>query len=338
MQTKRKTIGRTLSAVSPVFPAAEAAESRRFILKSGKSALFHLVHIPAEELEERTFVRFSVNGRDQSALTPESLTDITRTLSLQQFFPAIGYRTHGKTEILDGSRRRAAALLCQVGLNVLVTDTEISTDDARQLAADIQTAKEHNLREIGLRLMQLREKGMSQKEIAASEQLSAAKVTRAIQAASVPSDLIALFPVQSELGHNDYRLLLLIDSLIKSEALSRKTLLKEMNDKVNTLINNGQTIPDELKKIILSELKALTDNLMRRNKPDVAVVVPLRTFNDKNMYARKRAKDRGFSYEFNRVPKALQDELDKEIQKVLTRYYAGEADSHEMRADEQVAD
>lgn len=324
MQTKRKTIGRTLSAVSPVFPPADAGEARRFILKSGKSAVFHLVYIPAEELEERTFVRFSVNGRDQSALTPESLTDITRTIKLQQFFPAIGYRVHGKTEILDGSRRRAAALLCHVGLSVLVTDTEISSDDARQLAADIQTAKEHNLREIGLRLVQLREKGMSQKEIAVSEQLSAAKVTRAIQAASVPDDLITLFPVQSELVHNDYRLLLLIDRMIEAEALSRKALLEEMNDRVNSFISNGLTAPDELKKIILSELKALTDKLVLKNKPDAAEVIPFRMFDDKNTYARKRIKGRGFSYEFNRVPKSLQDALDKEIQAVLAGYYGPE--------------
>lgn len=325
MQTKRKTIGRTLSAASPAYPVADTGGEQRFILKSGKSAVFHLVHITAEELEERTFVRFSVNGRDQSALTPESLTDITRTIKLQQFFPAIGYRTHGKTEILDGSRRRAAALLCHVGLTVLVTDTEISSDDARQMAADIQTAKEHNLREIGLRLVQLREKGMSQKEIAVAEQLSAAKVTRAIQAASVPNDLISLFPVQSELIHNDYRLLLLIDSLIETEELSRSTVLSEMNDRVNALISNEQCAADELKKIILSDLKALTDKLVLRNKPDVVEIIPFRTFDDKNTYARKRLRGRGFSYEFNRVPKLLQDKLDKEIQSVLARYYAPDA-------------
>lgn len=87
-------------------------------------------------------------------------------LSYNNFFPAIGHKINGKIEILDGSRRRAAALLCHVGLSVLVTDSEISNDDARQLALDIQTSKEHNLREVGLRLLKLREKGMSQKEIA----------------------------------------------------------------------------------------------------------------------------------------------------------------------------
>lgn len=109
-------------------------------------------------LGSETTVNFLVNGRDQSALTKESVSDIIRTINLQRLFPAIGRRIDGKIEILDGSRRHAAAIFCGVGLDILVTNTNISLGDARQLAADIQTAREHNIREIGLRLIQLREK------------------------------------------------------------------------------------------------------------------------------------------------------------------------------------
>lgn len=59
---------------------------------------------------------------------------------------------------------------------------------------DIQTAKEHNIREIGLRLLSLKESGLNQKEIAEQEGLSQAKVTRAVQAATVPQELIDLPP------------------------------------------------------------------------------------------------------------------------------------------------
>lgn len=133
-----------------------------------------------------TYVELETNGRDQEALTEASLVDITRTIGLQQFFPAIGRRINNKIEILDDSHRRVAALIKTVGLNVLVTDVSISLADARQLASNIQTAKEHNLREVGLRLLLLRENGMNQKEIAAIEGFSTAKVTRAIQATTVP--------------------------------------------------------------------------------------------------------------------------------------------------------
>ncbi|NPB48470.1 chromosome partitioning protein ParB, partial [Shigella sonnei] len=76
------------------------------------------------------------------------------------------------------SRRRAAALLCKVGLRVLVTDDELTVSEAQHLAKDLQTSLEHNIREIGLRLVRLKEAGMNQKQIAEREGLSAAKVTR----------------------------------------------------------------------------------------------------------------------------------------------------------------
>lgn len=321
MQTKRKTIGRTLTASALTHLMTDQKHSQRFILRSGKSAIFYLTDIPANEVADKTFVRFLVNGRDQNALTPESLVDITRTIKLQQFFPAIGHRIDEKIEILDGSRRRAAALLCNVGLSVLVTDTEISNDDARQLAIDIQTSKEHNLREIGLRLLGLREKGMSQKEIAHLENLSEAKVTRAIQAASVSDDIIALFPVQSELVHNDYKLLLNIEKMISAKEIIKKEVIDEVNENIGKTINSQKTSPDELKKLILITLKNLTEQRISKNKKNEILVKPLWNFDDKNTYARKRVKDRGFSYEFNRMPKQLQDELDKSIQTVMAAYF-----------------
>lgn len=322
MQAKRKTIGRTLSATPlPQVSNEQERYSQRFVLKSGQSALFYLEHIPAEELAEKTFVRFLVNGRDQNALTPESLIDITRTIKLQQFFPAIGFRQNGKIEILDGSRRRAAALLCHVGLSVLVTDSEISSDDARQLASEIQTAKEHNLREIGLRLLQLRDKGMSQKEIALHENLSAAKVTRAIQAASVPEYLVSLFPVQAELSYSDYKFLLKIESMIYIKELKHDKIVDDVNKRIDELLNKQQVTSDELKKLILSVLKDTAESLAANKKQDAASVIRLWTFDDKNTYARKRIKDRGFSYEFNRIPKQLQDELDEVIKSHIYQYF-----------------
>lgn len=321
MQTKRKTIGRMLSATTLTNLTMNQDNSQRFILKSGKSAMFHLVHVPAVELESKTFVRFLVNGRDQTALTPESLIDITRTIKLQQFFPAIGYRINNKIEILDGSRRRAAALLCNVGLSVLVSETEISSEDARQLAIDIQTAKEHNLREIGLRLLELRNNGMTQKEIALLENMSAAKVTRAIQAASVPEYLILLFPVQSELNYADYKVLLSVEKIIKSKLLSYENIVQYVNQQVKDLLNEKIVSSDELKSIILKTLKNVTENLAYKKTDDVEKISHLWLFDNKNTYARKRIKDRGFSYEFNRVPKQLQEKLDLMINQAISDFF-----------------
>ncbi|HFR1767336.1 TPA: virulence regulon transcriptional activator VirB, partial [Shigella flexneri] len=78
---------------------------------------------------------------------------------------------------------------------------------ARKLANDIQTAKEHSIRELGIGLNFLKVSGMSYKDIAKKENLSRAKVTRAFQAASVPQEIISLFPIASELNFNDYKIL-----------------------------------------------------------------------------------------------------------------------------------
>ena len=59
-----------------------------------------------------------------------------------------------------------------------MTKDEISVADARQLAIDIQTAREHTLRELGQTASRLCGKNMT-KEIARAENISKAKVTRA---------------------------------------------------------------------------------------------------------------------------------------------------------------
>lgn len=315
--TKRKTIGRTFSTPVTTQPTTSAA-AQTFTLASGKKATFELKTISAEKLEHETYVDLLTNGRDQTALTPESLSDITRTITLQQFFPAIGRYINGKIEILDGSRRRAAALAMQVGLNILVTDTDITTDDAQQLAADIQTAKEHNLREIGLRLLLLRESGFNQTEIAHSQQLSKAKVTRAIQAASVPADMLSVFPVQSELSYNDYKLLLDIAALFKHKKLDIETLIVAVDDAMQS--GTEQLTADEWTKQALKLYREHSAIMVDKPKAEKAKISTLWKFDDKNKFARKRTKGRDFSYEFSRLPKGLQAELDDVIEETLKKH------------------
>ncbi|PJX34367.1 ParB family protein, partial [Klebsiella sp. B-Nf7] len=121
----------------------------------------------------------------------------------------------------------------------------------RQLAKDIQTAKEHNLREIGLRLIALKESGFNQKEIAELEGLSQAKVTRALQAAAVPQDLIALFPVQSELSFSDYKILLEVNEKLSEKGLTPEELIQSVSDRHNAILSDCERPEDEQKASIL---------------------------------------------------------------------------------------
>ncbi|PQV68994.1 ParB N-terminal domain-containing protein, partial [Cronobacter sakazakii] len=81
----------------------------------GRKATCRLESVEPADVAEKTFVRQEPDGREQSALAQESLRDIPRTLKYQQFFPAIGVEADNRVKILDGARRRAAALICHTG-------------------------------------------------------------------------------------------------------------------------------------------------------------------------------------------------------------------------------
>jgi len=320
MSTKRATIGRTFNPSALSDTSSDSSLEQIFTLSSGRRAIFTLQTVPANEVESKTFVVQETNGRDQSGLTPESLKDITSTIRLQQFFPCIGIQREQGIEVIDGSRRRAAAVICHSALNIMVTKSAISADEARKLAKDIQTAKEHNIREVGLRLMALKNTGMSQKEIAQNEGLSEAKVTRAIQAASVSSLLISVFPVQSELGFADYKALGNLEALLNSKELSVESLLDATAPEINMVLADALLAEDEIKNRIIKILARETASMASVTSKDKAVVTNLWSFPDKDRFARKRSKGRMFIYEFNRLPKELQDELDEAMAKVLQKH------------------
>ncbi|HGB6405985.1 TPA: ParB family protein [Salmonella enterica subsp. enterica serovar Oranienburg] len=316
----RKTIGRQLNSQATAEDLSSTERTQYFTLKTGRKVKFSFVSVPASEVSDKTFVNQDINGRDQSALTKESLKEIINTIRSQQFFPCIGVRNGEQIEILDGSRRRAAAIHVHGALDVMVTADKLNAGEARQLAKEIQTAKEHNIREIGLRLLKLKESGMSQKDIAQSEGLSAAKVTRALQAASVPQELISLFPVQSELSLSDYKTLAEIDSHLADKNISYYSLISNISESLDVIISDDHIAEDERKNGILKIIQQGSLSLLNPPLKDKVMITPLWNFSEKDKYARKKVKGRNFSYEFSRLTKEVQQELDQAITDVLNRH------------------
>ena len=314
---KRKTIGGQLNTQASMLEMADTGRSQVYTLKTGRKVTFRFVRVPASEVESKTFVNQENNGRDQLALTRESLKSIIQTIKFQQFFPCIGIKQSEWIEILDGSRRRASAIFVRTGLDVMVTEEHLSADEARQLAKDIQTAKEHNLREIGLRLIALKESGFNQKEIAELEGLS--QVTRALQAAAVPQDLISLFPVQSELSLSDYKLLLEVNEKLGEKGLTPEELIQSVSAQLDAILSEGERPEDEQKASILKLISQASQALINPSPKEKSVVSPLWSFEEKDKFARKRVKGRTLTYEFSRMSKVIQDELDKAINEVLDR-------------------
>lgn len=321
---ERPVLGRTF-AESPLSgkPGVTSPESsQRFTLASGHKVTFIVEVIPADFVESRTYVDQSINGRDQKALSPESLVDITRTLPLQQFFPVIGRQVDERIEVLDGSRRRAAAIICGVGLRIMYTKSDISPEDARQLAADIQTAKEHNIREVGMRLITLRDSGLNQKEIAEQERISPTKVTRAIQAASVPDVLLSVFPIQSELTYPDYKKLLTVAEVAEKKRLELAALVDDVAKEADKLRSEAILQPDDYKNELIKIFNKSIATLTVKPPSNKPVVETLKTFDDRRAYARKKSnsKDRKVTYEFSRISKEVQEKIDEAIREIIKHY------------------
>ena len=289
---------------------------KTFTLKSGKQAKFVKTVVLSGEIESKTFVDSSVNGRDQAMLSPESVSDISRTIKLQQFFPAIGREVNGRIEILDGTRRRAACIYNNVKFEILVTKDDIELSDARQLAKDIQTAREHSLRELGKRLEVTYGTSMTKEEIAQAENLSPAKVTRAFQAAAVPDEMVAVFPVINAISLSDYHFLL----KLAEEANNKQRSVTELMEKVQHRLKTMPDYPAIDKSKILAVIRAESKSLIVRPTRTVQTE-KLREFSDRNQFARKKidSKKRLVVYEFSRISAEAQSEIDEAIKRILER-------------------
>ena len=328
MKKEMVKLGRQLGNSSFSKMMSESDSERVFTLKSGAQARFVLTKFLHDDIEAQTFVDAAVNGRDQAFLTRESVSDISRTIRLQQFFPAIGREVDGRTEILDGSRRRAACLYNGTAFEVLVTRDALSLSDARQLAADIQTAREHTLRELGKRLKLMYPADMNQSDIAAAEGLSAAKVTRAFQAAAVPEEIIAVFPSVSELSISDYQILLEVTERARTRGISTEELTGHVRARIESDAHYDRGDPTYKAKII-SYFRAESAEPKKGSAGKKVVTEKLAEFADKKQFARKKTDSdkRVVTYEFSRLSAACQGELDAAVRSVIERMVVNDKDA-----------
>ncbi|PMM00503.1 chromosome partitioning protein ParB [Vibrio kanaloae] len=289
-------------------------------LASGITAAFIEVTLSYEQVKQNTAVTFDVNGRDQSLLTKESLVDLD-SLEFQQFYPAVGREIDGRIDVLDGSRRRAWFLLQEgkvASFRILVTHDDISTADAKALAKQLQTAKEHNLREIGLQCVAIKkaDNDITQAEIAQRVGLSQAGVSKAVKAAGVDEKLIQIFPDSNALSHPDYTLL----SKVMKACEDKKALTNFLKKIATKLVNiQAEYSVKDQKDAIISVLKSELKVAESKQGSDKAEVTPLAQFDSKGMFARKKVKGRNFSYEFGRLSKEVQQELDEAVLAVLNK-------------------
>ncbi|KEQ11337.1 hypothetical protein GZ77_26000 [Endozoicomonas montiporae] len=326
----RATVGRTMGVEDEsLYDDIDLAECEITLTDeegNDRSIFFNSIRVKAGKVKANTFVNAEVNGRDQNTLTPESVADITRTIKTHQWFPAIGrFSKDGKIEILDGSRRRLAAIEAKTGLNILVAeeDVELTTEDARAIANEVQTAREHSIRDLGTSLLPLWESGMKQADIAKARQLSVAKVNRALTAGRVPLAMIKVFPDPNELSHPNYNDLLKYSEQLKEKDIDLPDLLELVQDNRKDILKEDLRA-DEIKSRIMASYKDNIKYVLDIPAPVKAKTTHYFSFDNKNQFARKRTRGRAFAYEFGYMPKSVQQELDKAIEGVLNRHYEEE--------------
>lgn len=324
---KGNTIGRTLGRHTDALDLEDADLAERIIeLPSGKAIMFISKHIKAGDVEKLTRVPPKINERDQNTITEGSVQDIVKTIKSHQWFPVIAkYSDNKKTiDILDGSRRRYAAIIAGAGLDVLLADEEsdITEDEAKALAKEIQTAKEHSIRDLGVSLLHMSEGGMTQGEIAKIRGLSQAKVCRALIAAKVPHRLICLFPDPNDLSHLDYNTLLKgVESTGGSDA-AMNTLISDLSSaKEDILSKDPDQSTDATKTTMLIMFKKAVKLLGKPDKKTPNRPTPIYKFDDKNRTAKKQVKEKKHIYEFNRLSLKAQKDIDKAILEVLEKHY-----------------
>ncbi|MCQ1058357.1 ParB/RepB/Spo0J family partition protein [Photobacterium sp. ZSDE20] len=282
------------------------AKLQEWTLKSGMKAAFVEETLSFDDLKNKTFVRFETNGRDQELLTADALARLS-SLDRQQYLPAIGVKQKdGKIEILDGSSRRAYVLLKEgqiKSFRVMVTTADISVADAKALAKEIQTAREHCLYEIGQQALPMKEQGMKQADIAEALGCSQSRVSKALKTTSVDKAIYKCFADINELAASDY------DALVKMAAE-----LDQRNDK--EAIIEGLETGDVA--TVIGQLKAAVT--APKPKAEKAVVEHLASFANTNKSARRRTKGRNLSFEFSYLTKAEAAELNKIIESAVAQF------------------
>lgn len=316
----RIPIGRDLAPVDLNSKFNESHE-KSWKLESGHSIKYKEIFFSYEDLLNKVEVNFEVNGRLQAYLKPENLADITATIGRVQYKNIVLRQLpNQKWEVLEGSRRLAGALIMKVGLRAdCIEDVTIPRADAMALADEMRYTKEHNLYELGKRWLFLKTDPtypLEQKEIAEKFKVSEAKVSRAIQSASVCDELMILFPDVNELVFSQFKQLLAVQQYYADHQLG----LTELIDSAKFRLKNewSQFSNEKITEYLLQHFK----QTITPPKKASFVIEPMLSFSNKNSYARKKLGDRKVHYEFSRVKPQVVNEIDQAIRSILAKHYS----------------
>lgn len=261
-----KTVNTTTSepssnATIPAAPVVDSLIARVSAMKSntitlpvcGRDVKFTLETIPGESVALKTSI-WANNERDQDLLTEETLDDLIPSFLISgQQNPGFGRRVSDGIEVADGSRRRMTAILTSCDYRVLVGALDDEQMDALcKLGNDYRptSAYERGCRYIR-RLNTEFDGNIS--SLADAENISRKIITRCINTAKLPRDIVALFSHPGELSARAGDVLAKVFTSREKHVLEQAKLLAARK-------KNGEILSTEeiLKTLNLQERNART--------------------------------------------------------------------------------
>lgn len=225
----------------------------------GRDVRFILETVPSNSIEKNTRVWLG-NERDQELLTEDALDDLLPSFRLTgQQTPAFGRKQAGIIEIADGSRRRKAAILSSTEYRVLVGELDDEQMSAlSRLGNDYRPTSAY---ERGLRYLSRLDNEFSNNisALAEAENISRKIISRCMNTAHLPKNVVALFSHPGELSARSGEML--FKAFKGKEAILQKTAEVLTEKKKAGVIFE----PDELISILISALKSSEQQKEKEN-------------------------------------------------------------------------
>jgi ParB family chromosome partitioning protein len=306
--TKRTPLRRRGAAIK----SAVNGEDKEHILYSGKLAIFELKKLSHDELVNDSFVDEMVNGREQDNITSENVSSVSCSIEQTQFYPCYVVKVDGKYEFIDGSRRLAGAIEKGVGLECFVSEDEFTIADKIHLAAQLQTAKEHNFREQGIKIQNfINAESIEQQEAARVFGHSTATISRLLKAASISKELLRIFPDRDLITLDGYGKLAKAEKELAKQEISVPVFLDEHQIDIDEALALELPLTEKTKTLI----DVIADALFKKKtvKKEIAKEIPLAHYNDKNKYAKVISQGDKVQFMF----KGLKPDITKQIEEFI---------------------
>ena len=233
---------------------------RTLTLSSGKKINLRLhTFNGVDEIEQKTRIDNS-NIREQSWLNKQSLSDILPTIATIQLYPAIGYFDKDSILIVDGSRRRAAAIFSDCGYVVEVSDQPLTKSEAVEIIGISDKKKKFTDFEWGkFYTIKLKSSKLTQKAFSKQEGISEATISRYINAYNVDNRLYNLFLDKDSINSvaDSQRLIKIFKSINSSESgIDIDDFVNDTNNLIENKLNQCYT-PDYHKNLVFDCLEEI---------------------------------------------------------------------------------